>query len=175
MTRQEVLVVIRSDQPVSVEVRRPKVSRQRSLEQRTPITEPFDKDTSLAESFWRRNFASLFPGGYIIWERSRGAKADIISGGMNDGGGLEMEMITVDHRMEECFRSARGNIKNQKLVEAMKKSGQRLVTENDYDLASIQEYEESRVDLLADVQGLTDTTRSQLKALIRQTKFEISA
>ena len=86
---------------------------------------------------------------------------------------LESEEISNGERFRIGCASARGaHISKEKLVDEMIKCGLRLGREKGYEQAVIEQYLETRVQLLSDGYGLKEQTATQLKARIYQGKLE---
>ena len=169
--RQEIHIHIHT---VPEPVEEPIVNRRRRGHNIDLRRESIDIDTLMARTFWSRYLHPTFERGFLVWYHLQGTWADRSGGGTNDGTHLESEEISNGERFRIGCASARGaHISKEKLVDEMIKCGLRLGREKGYEQAVIEQYLETRVQLLSDGYGLKEQTATQLKARIYQGKLEL--
>lgn len=172
--KQEIHIHIHTEDPENTLTSRTKASVfGRARSRRRQI---FDFETSIIESFWKRNLYNQFMKGLPVWYTLQGSKADSSSGGTNEGAGLEPDIAYHEDAMRKCFRSAHGlHIKKEKLVDTMVKNGLKHSRARGFPEEAMQQYLEYTIQLYADAIELKDENAAQLKGRIYQTRMQLAS
>lgn len=144
-----------------------------SARKRAP-REMVDIKTSMARTFWSKNLHRIFELDFMTWYNLQGTWADRSRGGSNDGTHLE----TADHNEEfrQKSASAKGlHIPKEILVDEMVKCGLLLARENNYERATMEQYMETKAQLVAEGYGLNEEHAAQLKSRVYQGRMQIAS